>query len=116
MDLDLAMWIVGGLVVAVAALVQWWMRRIEGDIKAMRAEARTEIATARAEAKTQIDGIGQRLYAHQLDVATNYVSVHRLAEALLPFQAGLNELKSEVRSDLAKLFDRLDGKADKTHG
>lgn len=116
MDRELAMWIVGGLVVALAALVQWWMRRIEGDIKAMRAEARTEIATTRKEAKEQIDGIGQRLHAHQLDVATNYVSVHRLAEALVPFRAGIDELKAEVRADLARIFERLDSKADKPHG
>lgn len=105
----LEMWIIGGLVAAVGLLVQWWMKRIERDIAAAKAESSEQTAAMAKALKSDIDGIGARLYAHELKVASDYVSGPRLTEALRPFAEQLGRLNDAQE----RIFARLDCKADK---
>lgn len=105
----LEMWIIGGLVAAVGVLVQWWMKRIEADIASGRKATEAKLEATRREATDQINGIGQRLYAHEIKVAADYVSYPRLTEALRPF----TETLSQINAAQERIFARLDGKQDK---
>lgn len=103
------MWIIGGLVAAVGVLIQWWMKRIERDIAAAKAGAAAQADAMAKALKADIDGLGARLYAHELKVAADYVSGPRLTEALRPFAEQLGRLNDAQE----RIFARLDGKADK---
>lgn len=79
-------------------LIRSWLRRLENDVT----EAKTST-------RADINALGQRLNAFQLDVAEKYVSFERLREVMQPFSDRLDDLKEGQR----EIFMRLDGKEDK---
>ena len=112
------------VVVTLISIVGWFAqhnyKRLEADLKDER--ERSEIAIEKERQRTEdnvkelrrdveadINGLGAKIGRIELDVAKEYVSSDRLAEALRPFRESLEKLEHTQR----ELFQRIDGKVDK---
>jgi hypothetical protein len=67
---------------------------------------------AKSKVHNDINAIGGKLSAFQLEVAKEYISFDRLTAIFRPVEDRLKQIEESIE----KVFDRLDGKVDKGNG
>lgn len=79
-----------------------WLRWVGGGIVAWFATWSGIIHARVSKANDRIDHADEKLSAHMLDTAKQYVTRSELGESL-----------RDIKVELKRIFDKLDGKADK---
>jgi hypothetical protein len=96
--------------------IRRWINKTDEDVGRVRdenaesnAELRRTVESWVQETSRDVNALGEKLNKHQISVAEQYVSEHRLGVRLDPIMIGIKELKDGQD----RIFDRLDQKQDK---
>lgn len=108
MDIGSPIALAGAAILGLAVVVWWMIRYTHSRVD----EERKGREDGHHDLRSQISKVDNRVQAHELHVAREYVNHDRLAMALKPLEDGV----SRVEGTLERLFGELKGKQDRSTG